>query len=371
MTTQKPTEHATAFVQPTGRGQQFDTKVAAFAERVIHDGSSAIFAVTVALGDRLGIYQAMAGAGPLSVKQIAERCHLAERHVREWLGAQVAAEYLHYDPRSSTYTLPDEHAAVLSDPAAPNYLAGFFEILQSVYRREDRLAEAYRTGTGIDWNEYPEPLAFGSAKFFRPLYQAELVRRWIPALSGVEAKLRNGAKVADIGCGLGYTTAIMAQAFPASQYHGFDTHPASIDAARKLASDAGVSDRVEFTVSKAQEFDGSGYDLVTCFQAFHQMGDPAAVARQVRHALAPQGVLMIVEPNTSGRLEENIHPIGKAQLSVSATISVPAALAQQGPYALGTHPGEPALKEIVTKAGFSRFAKIAETPIVAVYEARP
>jgi 2-polyprenyl-3-methyl-5-hydroxy-6-metoxy-1,4-benzoquinol methylase len=279
----------TPFTKPTGKGRQFDAKVGAFAERVIRDGSSAIFAVTVALGDRLGLYQAMAGGGPLSVKQIADRCHLAERHVREWLAAQVAAEYLHYDPHSSTYTLPDEHAAVPADPTAPNHLAGFFEMLQAVYRREDRLAEAYRTGTGVDWHEYPETPATGSAKFFRPQYQAELVQKWIPALSGVEAKLLSGAKVADIGCGLGYTTAIMAQAYPQSQYHGFDSHPASIDAARKLSSDAGVSDRVEFTVAKAQEFDGTGYDLVTCFQAFHEMGDPASVARQVRHALAPQG----------------------------------------------------------------------------------
>src|SRR5258708_19197741 len=220
-----------------------------FAERVLGDAASAIFGLTVSLGDRLGIYQAMAGSGAMTVKQIAEHCHLAERHVREWLAAQVAAEYTVYDPRSATYTLPDAHAAVLSDPLSRTYLAGFFEILQAAYRCEDRLAEAYRTGTGIDWNEYPEQLAAGSAKFFRPRYLASLTREWIPALSGdVDAKLRRGARVADIGCGLGYSTTIMAQAYPRSRFHRFHTHPASIDAARKLASDAGVSDRVEFTV---------------------------------------------------------------------------------------------------------------------------
>jgi ubiquinone/menaquinone biosynthesis C-methylase UbiE len=313
----------------------------------------------------------MAGSGPLTVKQIADHTHLAERHVREWLAAQVAGEYLHYDPRAATYTLPDEHAAVLADPLAPNYLAGFFEIVQAAYRNEDRLAQAYRSGTGIDWNDYPEALATGSAKFFRPRYLASLTQEWIPALHGVEAKLRTGAKVADIGCGLGYTTTILAQAYPQSRYHGFDTHPASIDAARKLASDAGVSDRVEFTVSQAQQFDGTGYDLVTCFMALHEMGDPGGAAKQVRQALAPQGCFLIVEPNVSGKLEENVNPSGKAQLSVSAVISVPNAIAQQGPYALGTHAGEPAIKEIVTKAGFSKFAKVAETMMHRVYEVRP
>jgi ubiquinone/menaquinone biosynthesis C-methylase UbiE len=343
-----------------------------FADRVIRDGASAVFGLTVSLGDRLGIYQAMAGSGPMTVRQISEHCHLAERHVREWLAAQVAAEYVEYDPRSAAYTLPDAHAAVLSDPLSPACLTGLFEMLQALYRCEDRLTEAYRTGTGIDWNEYPEPLAAGSAKFLRPRYLASLTSEWIPALSGdVEAKLRRGAKVADIGCGLGYATTIMAQAYPRSQYHGFDTHPASIDAARKLASDAGVSDRLEFTVAKAQEFDGSGYDLVTCFMALHTMGDPAAAARQVRLALAPQATFMVVEPAASGKLEENIGPTGKAMLSLSAVAAVPNAMAQQGPYALGTHAGDQALREIVTKAGFSRFTKAAGSALHAVYEARP
>jgi len=347
------------------------TRVEQFLGQVLTDAAAAVSGITVALGDRLGLYTVMAGAGPLSSEQVAERSGTVERYVREWLACQVAGGYVAYDPEARTYTLPDEHAAVLADPLAPTYLAGAFLMLNAVYGTEDALAEAFRTGRGVGWDAHPESLFTGTAKFFRPGYLAN-VTSWLAALDGVEDKLRGGGSVADVGCGFGYSTMLMAQAFPASTFVGFDYHRPSVDAARKLAADAGMGDRVHFEVATAQDFPGSGYDLITNFDCLHDMGDPGGAAAHARRAIADDGTWMIVEPNASEDLAENVgNPVGRMFYAASVAICLPAAVAQDGPVALGNHAGEDAVRDLVTAAGWSRWRRATENPVNRVYEARP
>jgi 2-polyprenyl-3-methyl-5-hydroxy-6-metoxy-1,4-benzoquinol methylase len=347
-------------------------EVMAFLMKVVADAGAVACATTVSLGDRLGIYTALAKAGPVTSTQLAERTGLAERHLREWLAAQVASGYVEYDPSDRTYSLPPAHAAVLADPDAATYFAGYFTMAQGVAATEDALAEAYRSGGGVGWDAHPSSLYSGVAKFFRPGYLHYVAQDWLPSLDGVVDKLRAGARVADIGCGFGYSTIIMAQAFPNSAFVGFDYHNDSIVAARKLAAEAGVVDRVSFTVSTASDFPGTGYDLVTSYDCVHDMGNPGEVASQVRQALADDGTWMIVEPNMPGELTElAANPFGRLFAGASATICLPSALAQHGDHALGNHAGEDALRHIVTGAGFGRWRRATETPVNAIYEARP
>lgn len=349
-----------------------EDRVMEFLIKVVGDAAAGMCALSVAIGDRLGLYTAMAGAGPVTSEELAARTGLVERYVREWLAAQVVSDYVEFDPTNATYNLPDERAAVLADPEAPTYAAGGFLFLNAIFDTEDRLVEAFRTGDGVGWDEHRPQLFSATAKFFRPGYMANIVDGWLPALDGVVDKLRVGVDVADVGCGFGHSTMIMAEAFPASRFVGFDYHGPSIEAARKAAAETGIRDRVRFEVASASEFPGSGYDLITAYDCVHDMGDPAAVARRARGALTDDGTFMMVEPNASGRLEENLNnPIARLILGASLAICLPSAIAQHGPYALGNHAGEDAMREIVTNAGFTRWRRAAETPVNLIYEARP
>ena len=356
---------------PTPTGVD-EGEVTAFLQKVVADAAAVACATTVSLGDRLGIYTALAKAGPVTPGQLAERTGLAERHLREWLAAQVTSGYVEYDPADRTYSMPPAHAAVLADPDSPTYFAGFFTVAQAIAATVEALAEAYRTGGGVGWDAHPQALYAGVARFRRTTYLHGMVQDWLPSLDGVVQKLRTGARVADIGCGFGYSTIIMAQAYPNSAFVGFDYHVESIAAARKLAAEAGVVDRVSFTVSTASDFPGTGYDLITSYDCVHDMGDPGGVALQVRQALAADGTWLIVEPNLPGELTElTAHPYGRLFAGTSATVCLPSALAQRGEYALGNHAGKETLRRIVTGAGFNRWRRTTETPINAIYEARP
>lgn len=344
-----------------------EERVQQFLERVITDGGAAVAGLCTSLGDRLGLYAAMAGAGPLTSAQLATRTGLVERYVREWLGAQVAGEYVTYAHDTDTYQLPDEHAAVLADPELPTYAAGFFGMLQAVYATEDSLMDAFRTGEGVGWEEHGPALFAGTAKFFRPGYAASLVPEWLTALDGVVEKLESGAHVADIGCGYGYSTTLMAQAFPQSHFEGFDFHRPSIEAARGIVAEQGLSDQVSFDVASAQDFPGEDFDLITFFDCLHDTGDPGGALHHAEQALADGGTCMIVEPNASANAQENANPIGRAITAASVAVCLPSALAQHGPQALGNHAGEEAMREIADGAGLHHWRLAAESPVNRVY----
>ncbi|GGM18725.1 SAM-dependent methyltransferase [Streptomyces fumigatiscleroticus] len=312
----------------------------------------------------------MSGAGALTSEGLAEKTGLVERYVREWLAAQVAGAYVLHDPKTNTYVLPDEHAAVLADDSLPTYVGGGFTMLKPLYSAEEALASAYRNGGGVNWEDYGPELAQGVAAFFKPGYEAVLVQEWLPAMEGVEAKLRQGASVADVGCGFGHSTVLMAKAFPHSRFHGFDFHEPSVEAARKLAEEAGVGDRVTFEVAAAHDFPGDAYDLVTFFDCLHDLGDPGAALRRAEKSLADDGSLLVVEPNASAEPGENIDPIGRSFASTSAVLCLPAAMAQGGPHALGNHPGQDALKAIAAEVGLRSWRLAVETVTNRIYDVK-
>ncbi|UWE09822.1 class I SAM-dependent methyltransferase [Actinacidiphila bryophytorum] len=344
-----------------------EERVMDFLEQVITDGAAAMAGLCTSIGDRLGIYTAMASAGPLTSAELAARTGLDERYLREWLAAQVAGEYVGYDAGSGRYELPAEKAAVLADPDAPTYAAGMFTMLQALYGTEDALLDAFRTGEGVGWGEHGPALFEGTAKFFRPGYAAALVPEWIAAVDGMTAKLERGGSVADVGCGYGHSTLLMAEAFPASRFHGFDFHRLSVEAARGLAAQAGLSDRVEFDVGTAQDFPGGDFDLVTFFDCLHDMSDPGGALRHTADALAEGGTCLLVEPNMSADIRENVHPIGRGMSAASVAVCLPSALAQPGPEALGNHAGEEAMRHIADEAGLHHWTLAAESPVNRVY----
>jgi 2-polyprenyl-3-methyl-5-hydroxy-6-metoxy-1,4-benzoquinol methylase len=348
-----------------------EQRVVDFLMKTAGDAAAACGGLAVAVGDRLGLYAAMSGAGPLTAAELADKTGLVERYLEEWLAVQAGLGYVEYDPDAATFTLPDEHAMVLADENSPAFLAGVFPVLRSVYATEDSLINAFRVGGGVGWDEHIPALYRGTARLFRPGYQQNIVDSWLPALDGTVDKLQAGARVADLGCGYGYSTIMMAAAFPRSEFTGIDYHGPSVEAAGKAAADAGVSERVNFEVAGGANFLGSGFDLITCFDCLHDMGDPAGVATRVRQALADDGTWMLVEPATSGRLEENFNPIGRFFMAASLAICLPSAMAQHGSQALGNHAGEEAIRSIVQDAGFSRWREVARTPVNVVYEARP
>jgi SAM-dependent methyltransferase len=339
--------------------------------RAIVDFGAAFNAPLVALGDRLGLYRALAARGPLTPAELARRTGTAERYVREWLNAQAAGGYVDYDPATGRYGLSPEQRMLLADEGGPAFFVGAFQSAVAAGRIDAKLEQAFRTGAGIDWSEHDHRLFHGIERFFRSAYVANLVSSWIPALDGVEARLRAGARVADIGCGHGASTILMSEAYPASRFVGFDFHPASVEAARTRAAEAGVADRVRFEVASGKTFSGDRYDLVTVFDALHDMGDPAGAARQVLRALRPDGVWMIVEPFAGDRAEDNFNPVGRAYYAGSTLVCTPASLAQEVGLALGAQAGEARLREIVTGAGFTRFRRATATPFNLVFEARP
>ncbi|HZP40875.1 MAG TPA: class I SAM-dependent methyltransferase [Candidatus Binatia bacterium] len=348
-----------------------EAKLQAFVQQALGDVAGALTAGQVVIGDRLGLYRALAGAGPLSTADLAHRTETAERYVREWCAAQAAAGYLEYDAATGRYRLPDEHAAALADEESPANVLGAFQAMTAALRIAPRLTEAFRTGEGIGWHEHDPNLFEGTRRFFGPGYRMHIVPAWVPALDGVQAKLERGARAADVGCGLGASTLLMAEAFPASRFVGFDYHGPSIERARALAAEAGLADRVTFEVAPAKGYPGTGYDLVTFFDCLHDMGDPAGAARHVRSTLAPDGTWMIVEPFAHDRVEDNLNPVGRLFYSASTFVCTPASLAQEVGLALGAQAGEARLRAVVTEAGFSRFRRAAETPFNLVLEARP
>jgi SAM-dependent methyltransferase len=346
-----------------------EAKVHQFVEKAMGDIGGALTAQLVVIGDRLGLYQTMAASGPLTSAELAERADCNERSIREWLAAQAASEYITYDPTTKRYTLPAEHAAALADEDSPAFVIGGFQGMTAAMRAGSKVVEAFRNGRGVGWHEHDAELFEGTERFFRPGYKANLVGSWIPALEGVQAKLEAGARVADIGCGFGASTVIMAKAFPRSTFFGFDYHPSSIERARSRASEAGVSDRTHFDVASAKEYPGR-YEVVAFFDCLHDMGDPIGAARRVRESLEPGGTWMIVEPRAGDEVEDNLNPIGRVYYSVSTLVCTQASLAQEVGVALGAQAGEARIREVATQAGFSHFRRAAETPFNVVFEAR-
>lgn len=346
------------------------TKLKAFLDKAIGDIGAGMSAVLVLIGDQLGLYRAMADAGPLTPAELAARTGTVERYVREWLANQAAGGYVTYDPATGKYTLPEEQALALADETSDVFLPGNFQTMAAMFLAQPRIADNFRTGAGLDWCAHDPRLFTGTERAFRPAYAGNLVSRWIPALDGVEKKLRQGAQVADVGCGHGASTLLMVQAFPNSRFFGFDTHEPSIEVARQRAREAGVADRVSFETARSTDYPGQGYAFVTHFDCLHDMGDPAAAARHVLATLDRDGTWMIVEPFAGDKVEENLTPIGRLFYAASTMICVPASLAHHGP-ALGAQAGEARLRDLVTGAGFTRFRRATQTRFSLVLEAKP
>ena len=346
-------------------------KLMQFVFRAVEEVGATVNTALVVMGDKLGLYRALAGAGALSPAELAERTGTAERYVREWLNAQAAGEYVTYDPDSGRYTLPPEQAVALTVPDSPVFLPGFFQTALGSMLDSPKIIEAARSGAGFGWHEHVHDVHEGCERFFRPGYNANLIAGWLPALDGVVAKLERGALVADVGCGHGASTILMAQAFPNSTFVGSDYHEGSIETARRHAEEAGVADRVRFETAPAAAYGGTGYDLVTMFDCLHDMGDPAGAARHVHGTLDPDGTWMIVEPFSGDRVEENLNPVGRAFYSFSTLLCTPASLSQEVGLALGAQAGEKRLREVVTSGGFSRFRRATQTPFNLIFEARP
>jgi SAM-dependent methyltransferase len=343
----------------------------AFVFRAVGEVGATLNTALVVMGDKLGLYRALAGAGPLTPTELAERTGVAERYVREWLNAQAAGDFVEYDPDTARYTLPPEQAVALTDASSPAYLPGFFQIALGSVIDSPRIAEASKTGAGIGWHDHVSDVHEGCERFFRPGYNANLVSSWLPAFDGLVEKLERGASVADIGCGHGASTVLMAQAFPNSTFVGSDYYDGSIAIARQRADEAGVNDRVRFEVAPAASYTGSEYDLVTMFDCLHDMGDPIGAARHVLASLAADGTWLIVEPAAGDRVEDNLNPVGRAYYGFSTLLCTPSSLAQEVGLALGAQAGEARIRNVVTSAGFGRFRRAAETPFNLVFEARP
>jgi 2-polyprenyl-3-methyl-5-hydroxy-6-metoxy-1,4-benzoquinol methylase len=346
-------------------------KLMAFVFNAVDEVGATLNAALVVMGDKLGLYRGLAGAGALSPAELAERTGTAERYVREWLNAQAAGGYVAYDPDSGRYTLPPEQTVALTDPDSPAYLPGFFQLALGSVIDSPRIVEKARSGDGLGWHEHVHDVHEGCERFFRPGYNAHLTAEWLPALDGVTAILERGGTVADVGCGHGSSTILMAQAFPASTFVGTDYHVGSIETARARAQEAGVADRVRFEVASAAEYGGTDYDLVTMFDCLHDMGDPVGAARHVRSTLKPDGTWMIVEPNAGDRVEDNLNPVGRAYYAFSTLLCTPASLSQDVGLALGAQAGEARIGDVVRAGGFTRFRRAAETPFNLVFEARP
>jgi SAM-dependent methyltransferase len=348
-----------------------EAKLQAFMGQAVTDMGACISAPLMMIGEKLGLYKAMAGAGALSSAELAERAGVAERSVREWLRNQAAGGYVSYDPETDRYTLPDEQALALADESSPFYILGLYDSIASLYADEDTIMEAFRTGGGMGWHEHDHRLFRGTERFFRPGYRGSLVAEWIPALDGVQEKLERGARVADIGCGHGASTIIMAEAFPNSKFFGFDYHDASIERAREAAREAGVDDRIEFGVATAKDYPGSGYDLVCVFDCLHDMGDPTGASAHILETLDDDGSWMIVEPFANDRVEDNLNPVGRVFYGASTVICTPASLSQEVGLALGAQAGEQRLAEVIKDGGFTRVRRATETPFNLILEAKP
>jgi SAM-dependent methyltransferase len=345
-------------------------KLNALMGRLLGDLGAAATGALVVLGDRLGLYKAMADGTPRTSKDLAKKTKLKERYVREWLSAQAAAGLVDYDKTNQTFSLNPEQAMALAEEGSPAFFAGAFQTLQSMWLDEPKIAAAFKSGKGVGWHEHSKCLFKGTERFFRPGYNANLVSSWIPALNGVEAKLKKGAVVADVGCGHGASTILMAQAYPNSTFFGFDYHAPSIAVAKEAAKKAKVDKRITFAKASAKDFPAKSYDVVAMFDCLHDMGDPVGAAKHVKKTLKKDGTFLLVEPFANDTLEENLNPVGRVFYAASTMICTPASLSQEVGLGLGAQAGEKRLREVANKAGFSHFRRATQTPFNLVFEAR-
>ena len=348
-----------------------EDKLNAFMGQVVGELGATVNAGLIVIGDKLGLYKAMAEAGPITPGELAEKTGTAERYVREWLNAQAAGGFVEYNAETQRYLLPAEQALALANEDSPAFVCGAFELATATLKSGAEIQSAFQSGAGFGWHQHDIGVSTGCERFFRPGYNANLVSSWIPALTGVEEKLRVGAKVADVGCGLGASTRLMAKAYSRSRFTGFDYHKESIELARKEAKEAGLQDNTRFEVAPAASFPGTGYDLVATFDSLHDMGDPVGAAKHVRQALAADGTWLIVEPIAGDKVEQNLNPVGRAYYAFSTFLCTPNSLSQDVGLALGAQAGEKRIHDVATAAGFTRFRRVAETPFNAVYEVRP
>jgi SAM-dependent methyltransferase len=345
-------------------------KLDALVGRLVGDVGACVTGSLIVLGDQLGLYKAMADGEPVTAAELAGRTGLRERYVREWLSAQAAAEYVQYDETIDSFSLSPEQAMAFAEEGSPAFFAGAFEIVQSMWVDEPKVEEAFKTGSGLGWHEHSNCLFRGTERFFRPGYNTNLVSSWIPALDGVKAKLEAGAVVADVGCGHGASTILMAQAYPKSRFYAFDYHGPSIEKGREAAQKAGVGDRIVFERASAKDFPAAGYDLVAMFDCLHDMGDPVGAGRHVGETLAEGGTWMIVEPFAHDNLKQNLNPVGRIYYGASTMICTPASLAQEVGLGLGAQAGEMRLRKVALDAGFTRFRRATETPFNMVFEVK-
>jgi SAM-dependent methyltransferase len=341
-----------------------------FMGRFVGDLGAAVHAGMVVIGERLGLYKALAEKAMTS-QELAENTNTDERYVREWLASQAAGGYITFDEKAHKFSLSEEQAFALAKEDSPAYLPGAFELALGSLAAVPRIAESFRTGAGMGWHEHDDGVFHGCEKFFRPGYAANLVGSWIPALQDVKAKLEAGARVADVGCGKGASTILMAKSFPQSTFYGFDYHDKSIEGARETAEKEGLGNRVTFGVAKAKEFPGKDYDFVAVFDCLHDMGDPVGAAKHVRESLSSDGTWMIVEPFAHDELKDNLNPVGRVYYSFSTLLCTPCSRSQEVGLCLGAQSGQKRMSEVVNAAGFSRFRRATETPFNIVYEARP
>ena len=345
-------------------------KLNAFIGQFVGDLGAAVHAGMVVIGEKLGLYKALA-SGPMTSSELAAKTKTDERYLREWLSSQAAGGYVTYDDQTRKFSLSPEQAFALANEDSPAYIPGAFELAIGSLAAVPRITESFRTGAGMGWHEHNEGVFHGCEKFFRPGYAANLMASWIPSLKDVQAKLEAGARVADVGCGKGASTLLMAQAFPKSQFFGFDYHDKSIEGARASAQRQGLADRVHFEVAKASEYPGKDYDLVAVFDCLHDMGDPVGAAKHVRQSLTKDGTWMIVEPFANDDIKDNLNPVGRVYYSFSTLLCTPCSRSQEVALCLGAQAGEKRVREVVTSAGFTRFRRASETPFNIIYEARP
>jgi SAM-dependent methyltransferase len=346
-------------------------KLEEFVKKSVEDMGSSISALMIMLGDRLGLYKTLQQYGPLTSEELAKKTDTSERYIREWLASQAAAGYISYNTTNKKFTLPPENAMVLADENSPVFIMGGYQIIRSLFKNEDKFAEIFKTGKGFRWGDHHHDLFEGTARYFKSGYLGNLVQSWIPSLEGIENKLKKGAKVADIGCGYGISTTIMAKSFPNSQFYGYDNHGPSIEAAKENAIKENVKSNTNFlVVSASNESIGNDYDLISFFDCLHDMGDPLGALKFAKQSLKSDGTCMIVEPLANDKLEDNLNLMGKISYAVSSIVCVPNSLADNGP-ALGAQVGEQKIKDLVYEAGFSRFRRATQTPLNVVYEARP
>lgn len=346
-----------------------EAKLNEFMGRAVMDMGGCLQAALAVIGDRLGLYKGMA-AGPVTPAELAKATKTDERYVREWLSSQAAGGYCQYDAKAGRFFLTDEQNFALATESSPAFLPGAFQLLSALIKDEPKIREAFQTGHGVGWGEHHPDLFEGTERFFRPNYLAHLTTEWIPALDGMQARLQAGAEVADIGCGHGASTILMAKEFPKSRFHGFDFHGPSIEWAREAAKKAGVADRVKFETAAAKNFPGQNYDLVTFFDCLHDMGDPVGAASHVRQSLSKNGMWMLVEPFANDKLEDNLNPVGRIFYGASTLVCTPASKAQEVGLALGAQAGEARLRGVLSDGGFTKIRRAAETPFNLVFEAK-